>query len=165
MRRPSRAPGLPPPGPARPDRACAGLGVVWVAVAPGTAAVTWGGTNWDPEDRFASQQPYRAEAAAGGSAPLPGAWHSPPGASRRRSPEAGPVPRPRREMKRIFGFGRKRKEQPPSGGASQPCPAGAYELRQKDLSKLHRAAASGDLAQVRQGLKKYGIDGRDKAER
>ncbi|XP_064302817.1 ankyrin repeat domain-containing protein 26 isoform X2 [Phalacrocorax carbo] len=68
-------------------------------------------------------------------------------------------------MKRIFGFGRKRKGQPPSGSASLPSPAGAYELRQKDLGKLHRGAASGDLAQVRQGLKKYGIDGRDKAER
>ncbi|XP_017673351.1 PREDICTED: ankyrin repeat domain-containing protein 26 isoform X9 [Lepidothrix coronata] len=68
-------------------------------------------------------------------------------------------------MKRIFGFGRKRKGQPPPGSASLPCPAGAYELRQKDLGKLHRAAASGDLAQVRQGLRKYGIDGRDKAER
>ncbi|KAM9259336.1 uncharacterized protein FYN16_009266 [Cariama cristata] len=68
-------------------------------------------------------------------------------------------------MKRIFGFGRKKKEQAPSGGASLPCRAGAYELRQKDLGKLHRAAAGGDLAQVRQGLKKYGIDGRDKAER
>ncbi|KAM6213308.1 ankyrin repeat domain-containing protein 26 [Sarcoramphus papa] len=68
-------------------------------------------------------------------------------------------------MKRIFGFGRKRKGHPPSGSASLPCPAGAYELRQKDLGKLHRAAASGDLAQVRQGLKKHGIDGRDKAER
>ncbi|XP_039426334.1 ankyrin repeat domain-containing protein 26-like isoform X5 [Corvus cornix cornix] len=68
-------------------------------------------------------------------------------------------------MKRIFGFGRKKKGQPPPGSASLPCPAGAYELRQKDLGKLHRAAASGDLAQVRQGLRKYGIDGRDKAER
>ncbi|XP_069658164.1 ankyrin repeat domain-containing protein 26 isoform X5 [Haliaeetus albicilla] len=68
-------------------------------------------------------------------------------------------------MKRIFGFARKKKGQPPSGSASLPCPAGAYELRQKDLGKLHRAAASGDLAQVRQGLKKYGVDGRDKAER
>ena len=119
--------------------------------------------------RFAPQQPYRAEAAAGGSAPLslslPGARHSPPGASGRRSPEAGPCPRPCRGMKRIFGFGRKRKGHPPSGSASLPCPAGAYELRQKDLGKLHRAAASGDLAQVRQGLKKHGIDGRDKAER
>ncbi|XP_075285162.1 ankyrin repeat domain-containing protein 26 isoform X7 [Opisthocomus hoazin] len=70
-------------------------------------------------------------------------------------------------MKRILGFGRKRKgqEQPPSGSGALPCPAGAYELRQKDLGKLHRAAASGDLAQVRQGLKKHGIDERDKAER
>ncbi|XP_030113081.4 ankyrin repeat domain-containing protein 26 isoform X5 [Taeniopygia guttata] len=68
-------------------------------------------------------------------------------------------------MKRIFGFGRKRKGQPPPGSASLLCPAGAYELRQKDLGKLHRAAASGDLAQVRQGLRKYSIDGRDKAER
>ncbi|KAJ7426966.1 ankyrin repeat domain-containing protein 26 [Willisornis vidua] len=68
-------------------------------------------------------------------------------------------------MKRIFGFGRKRKGQPPSGSASLPGPAGAYELRQKDLGKLHRAAASGDLAQVRQGLRKHSIDGRDKAER
>ncbi|XP_054668320.1 ankyrin repeat domain-containing protein 26-like isoform X2 [Grus americana] len=68
-------------------------------------------------------------------------------------------------MKRFFGFGRKRKGQPPSGSASVPCPAGAYEVRQKDLGKLHRAAASGDLARVRQGLKKHGIDGRDKAER
>uniref|UniRef100_A0A8C8BC00 Uncharacterized protein n=1 Tax=Otus sunia TaxID=257818 RepID=A0A8C8BC00_9STRI len=58
-------------------------------------------------------------------------------------------------MKRIFGFGRKRKGQPLPGSASLPCPAGAYEIRQKDLGKLHRAAASGDLAQVRQGLKKY----------
>ncbi|XP_066175073.1 ankyrin repeat domain-containing protein 26 [Sylvia atricapilla] len=68
-------------------------------------------------------------------------------------------------MKRIFGFGRKRKGQPPPTSASLPGPSGAYELRQKDLGKLHRAAASGDLAQVRQGLRKYGIDGRDKAER
>ncbi|XP_035177689.1 ankyrin repeat domain-containing protein 26-like isoform X8 [Oxyura jamaicensis] len=70
-------------------------------------------------------------------------------------------------MKKIFGFGRKRKGQPPppGGAAASPCPAGAYELRQKELGKLHRAAASGDLAQVRQGLKKHGIDERDKAQR
>ncbi|XP_065516429.1 ankyrin repeat domain-containing protein 36C-like isoform X2 [Lathamus discolor] len=68
-------------------------------------------------------------------------------------------------MKRIFGFGRKRKGQQPLGSASTPYPAGAYDLRQKDLGKLHRAAACGDLAQVRQGLKKHGVDGRDKADR
>ncbi|XP_067171310.1 ankyrin repeat domain-containing protein 26 isoform X3 [Apteryx mantelli] len=68
-------------------------------------------------------------------------------------------------MKRFFGFGRKRKGPPPSGGASPPCNPGAYELREKELGKLHRAAASGDLAQARQALKKYSIDGRDKAKR
>ncbi|XP_068788633.1 ankyrin repeat domain-containing protein 26 isoform X5 [Struthio camelus] len=70
-------------------------------------------------------------------------------------------------MKRLFGFGRKRKGQPPSpsGSASLPCLPGAYELREKELGKLHRAAASGDLAQVRQGLKKCSVDGRDKAKR
>ncbi|XP_021240512.1 ankyrin repeat domain-containing protein 26 isoform X5 [Numida meleagris] len=69
-------------------------------------------------------------------------------------------------MKKIFGFGRKKKgEPPPPGSAASPCPAGAYELRQKELGKLHRAAAAGDLAQVRQGLKKHGIDERDKAQR
>ncbi|XP_065489114.1 ankyrin repeat domain-containing protein 26 [Caloenas nicobarica] len=68
-------------------------------------------------------------------------------------------------MKRIFGFGWKKKGQPPSGSPSLPCAAGAYEIRQKDLGKLHRAAASGDLARVRQALKKFSIDERDKAER
>uniref|UniRef100_A0A8V0XBB0 Ankyrin repeat domain 26 n=1 Tax=Gallus gallus TaxID=9031 RepID=A0A8V0XBB0_CHICK len=68
-------------------------------------------------------------------------------------------------MKKIFGFGRKKKGDPPPGSTASPCPAGAYELRQKELGKLHRAAAAGDLAQVRQGLKKHGVDGRDKAQR
>lgn len=74
-------------------------------------------------------------------------------------------------MRKIFGFGRKRKGQPPPPGggdaaaAASPCPGGDYELRQKELGKLHRAAASGDLAQVRQGLRKHGIDERDKAQR
>uniref|UniRef100_A0A8V5GV45 Uncharacterized protein n=1 Tax=Melopsittacus undulatus TaxID=13146 RepID=A0A8V5GV45_MELUD len=67
-------------------------------------------------------------------------------------------------MKRIFAFGRKRKGQPPLASASAPRPAGACDLWQKALDKLHRAAACDDLAQVRQGLKKRGVDGRDKAE-
>uniref|UniRef100_A0A8C6ZRI1 Uncharacterized protein n=1 Tax=Nothoprocta perdicaria TaxID=30464 RepID=A0A8C6ZRI1_NOTPE len=66
-------------------------------------------------------------------------------------------------MKRLFGFGRKRKG--PPGGASPPCNPGAYELREKELGKLHRAAASGDVAQVRQALRKHGLDERDKAKR
>ncbi|XP_042728679.1 ankyrin repeat domain-containing protein 26-like [Lagopus leucura] len=70
-------------------------------------------------------------------------------------------------MKKIFSFRKKKKKEnpPPPGGAASPCPAGAYELRHKELGKLHRAAATGDLAQVRQRLKKHGIDERDKAQR
>ncbi|KAM6421413.1 uncharacterized protein O9250_004125 [Rhynochetos jubatus] len=68
-------------------------------------------------------------------------------------------------MKRFFEFGRKKKkEQPSPGSAGPPCPAGAYELRQKDLGGLHRMAAGGDLAPERQALKKCGIAGREKAE-
>ncbi|XP_069707034.1 ankyrin repeat domain-containing protein 26 [Phaenicophaeus curvirostris] len=65
-------------------------------------------------------------------------------------------------MKKIFGFGRKKKAPPPPAGSG---PGGAYELRQKELGKLHRAAAAGDVAQVARALRKSGIDARDKAER
>ncbi|XP_065596986.1 ankyrin repeat domain-containing protein 26-like [Cyrtonyx montezumae] len=69
-------------------------------------------------------------------------------------------------MKKIFTFRKKKKrESPPSCSATSPCPTGAYELRPKELSKLHRAAAAGVLVQVRQALKKYSIDGRDKEQR
>ncbi|XP_065596987.1 ankyrin repeat domain-containing protein 26-like [Cyrtonyx montezumae] len=68
-------------------------------------------------------------------------------------------------MKKIFTFGKKKREPPPSCSAASPCPAGAYELRPKKLSKLHRAAAAGVLVQVRQALKKCSIDGRDKEQR
>ncbi|KAK2517045.1 ankyrin repeat domain-containing protein 26 isoform B [Columba livia] len=68
-------------------------------------------------------------------------------------------------MKKFFGFGWKKKGQPPSGSASLPCPPGAYDIQYKELSKLHRAAASGDLAQVRRRLKKFSIDGRDEEAR
>ncbi|XP_052525335.1 ankyrin repeat domain-containing protein 26 [Tympanuchus pallidicinctus] len=68
-------------------------------------------------------------------------------------------------MKKIFSFRKKKENPPPPGGAASPCPAGAYELRHKELGKLHRAAATGDLAQVRQRLKKHGVDERDKEQR
>ncbi|XP_055556484.1 ankyrin repeat domain-containing protein 20B-like isoform X5 [Falco cherrug] len=97
---------------------------------------------------------------------LPGACRSPPRASRHLFPEAGPCPRPCRGMKRFFGFGRKKKGRPAAAGSSaKPFPTGAYELRLQELGKLHRAAARGDLGQVRQRLKKCGIDERDAAER
>ncbi|XP_030334128.1 ankyrin repeat domain-containing protein 7 [Strigops habroptila] len=60
-----------------------------------------------------------------------------------------------------------------SGGASgQPSVAttasSAYELQEKDLGRLHRAAAHGDLAWLRRWrwwLKRVGIDKRDKEKR
>ncbi|XP_067164804.1 ankyrin repeat domain-containing protein 7-like [Apteryx mantelli] len=71
-------------------------------------------------------------------------------------------------MKRLFGLFSKGQGLPPSpsGGASLPCVGAASELREKELGKLHRAAASGDLAQVRRPwwLPRLGINRRDKAK-
>ncbi|XP_067173440.1 ankyrin repeat domain-containing protein 7-like [Apteryx mantelli] len=72
-------------------------------------------------------------------------------------------------MKRLFGLFSKGQGPPPSpsGGASLPCVGAASELREKELGKLHRAAASGDLARVRRPwwLRRLGINRRDKAKR
>ncbi|XP_067173615.1 ankyrin repeat domain-containing protein 7-like [Apteryx mantelli] len=72
-------------------------------------------------------------------------------------------------MKRLFGLFSKGQGPPPSpsGSASLPCVGAASELREKQLGKLHRAAASGDLARVRRPwwLRRLGIDRRDKAKR
>ncbi|XP_064361460.1 ankyrin repeat domain-containing protein 7-like [Dromaius novaehollandiae] len=68
-------------------------------------------------------------------------------------------------MKRLLGlFG---KGPPARGSASLPCMGAAYELRENELGKLHRAAASGDLAQVRRPrwLLRPGLNGRDQAKR
>ncbi|XP_067159734.1 ankyrin repeat domain-containing protein 7-like [Apteryx mantelli] len=72
-------------------------------------------------------------------------------------------------MKRLFGLFSKGQGPPPSpsGGTSLPCVGAASELREKELGKLHRAAASGDLARVRRPwwLRRLGIDRQDKAKR
>ncbi|XP_067173648.1 ankyrin repeat domain-containing protein 7-like, partial [Apteryx mantelli] len=74
-------------------------------------------------------------------------------------------------MKRLFGLFSKgqgpRPPPSPSGGASLPCVGAASELREKELGKLYRAAASGDLARVRRPwwLQRLGINRRDKAKR
>ncbi|XP_062453622.1 ankyrin repeat domain-containing protein 7 [Rhea pennata] len=69
-------------------------------------------------------------------------------------------------MERLLGLFSKARG-PPSGGASLACVRAAYELREEELGKLHRAAASGDLARLRRPrwLPILGIDGRDKAKR
>ncbi|XP_030404948.1 ankyrin repeat domain-containing protein 7 isoform X12 [Gopherus evgoodei] len=66
-------------------------------------------------------------------------------------------------MKKIFGFGKKKKGQSPSGRASLP--GVGYELREKELGKLHRAAAGGDLGRLQQLLKKHDINQLDKENR
>ncbi|XP_077121107.1 ankyrin repeat domain-containing protein 26 isoform X2 [Ranitomeya variabilis] len=70
-------------------------------------------------------------------------------------------------MKKIFGFGRKKKSGPPSStsetGSAQS--AGGYELREKELSKVHRAASSGDVARLRQLLPKQDVNQVDKESR
>ncbi|XP_043405960.1 ankyrin repeat domain-containing protein 26 isoform X8 [Chelonia mydas] len=71
-------------------------------------------------------------------------------------------------MKKIFGFGKKKKGQSPSSRASLPgVPGGGggYELREKELGKLHRAAAGGDLGKLQQLLKKNDINQLDKENR
>lgn len=68
-------------------------------------------------------------------------------------------------MKKMLSFVKKKKRDPPPGSAASACSAGAYEIRRKELTKLHRGAAAGDLALVQQGLKKHDIDERDKAQR
>ncbi|XP_077194533.1 ankyrin repeat domain-containing protein 26 isoform X3 [Paroedura picta] len=77
-------------------------------------------------------------------------------------------------MKKFFGFARK-KEQPSgsrSAAAAPPSPSpnalagGGYKLRKKDLSRLHRAAASGNLGKLQHQLaKKHDLNQLDKANR
>ncbi|XP_026504514.1 ankyrin repeat domain-containing protein 7 isoform X5 [Terrapene carolina triunguis] len=66
-------------------------------------------------------------------------------------------------MKKIFGFGKKKKGQSPACRASLP--GVGYELREKELGKLHRAAAGGDLGKLQQLLKKHNINQLDKENR
>lgn len=79
-------------------------------------------------------------------------------------------------MKKILGLGRKKNgRQSPSRSrvvscASAPgaliCSGGdGYNLQTKDLNKLHRAAAEGDLGELRHLLQKHDLNEQDKAGR
>ncbi|XP_072003072.1 ankyrin repeat domain-containing protein 26 isoform X2 [Engystomops pustulosus] len=69
-------------------------------------------------------------------------------------------------MKKIFGFGRKKKSGPPSSTSDTGSVLSAgYELKEKDLSKFQRAASSGDVAKIRQLLHKQDINQADKENR
>ncbi|XP_073507998.1 ankyrin repeat domain-containing protein 26 isoform X3 [Phyllobates terribilis] len=69
-------------------------------------------------------------------------------------------------MKKIFGFGRKKKSCPPSSTSETGSVQSAgYELKEKELSKVHRAASSGDVAKIRQLLHKQDVNQVDKENR
>ncbi|XP_053575171.1 ankyrin repeat domain-containing protein 26-like [Bombina bombina] len=69
-------------------------------------------------------------------------------------------------MKKIFSFARKKsKGLSPSTSETGSVLSVGYELKDKDLSKLHRAAASGDVSKIKQLLRKQDINQLDKENR
>ncbi|MEE6480994.1 hypothetical protein FKM82_012723 [Ascaphus truei] len=70
-------------------------------------------------------------------------------------------------MKKLFTFGKRKKRglSPNTSDTGSTLSAAGYELKDKDLGKLHRAASSGDVAKIRQLLKKQDINQLDKENR
>ncbi|CAH2278111.1 ankyrin repeat domain-containing 26-like isoform X4 [Pelobates cultripes] len=69
-------------------------------------------------------------------------------------------------MKKFFSFGKGRKRGlSPSGSDTGSVLSAGYELQDKELGKLHRAALTGELAKIKQLLKKQDINQQDKANR
>lgn len=79
-------------------------------------------------------------------------------------------------MKKFLGLWRKKNEQQsPSRSRVVACASApgalicsgcdGYNLQSKDLSKLHRAAAEGDLGELRHLLQKHDLNEQDKAGR
>ncbi|XP_069484049.1 ankyrin repeat domain-containing protein 26 isoform X2 [Ambystoma mexicanum] len=69
-------------------------------------------------------------------------------------------------MKKIFSFTkRKRGASPSASETGSLTSAGGYELRDRDLGKMHRAAYTGDLAKLRQLCKKSDPNQLDKEQR
>ncbi|XP_040199686.1 ankyrin repeat domain-containing protein 26-like isoform X2 [Rana temporaria] len=69
-------------------------------------------------------------------------------------------------MKKFFGIGKKKKSGPsPSPSESGSVLSVGYELKDKDLSKLHRATSAGDVPKIRQLLHKQDINQVDKENR
>lgn len=68
-------------------------------------------------------------------------------------------------MKKIFGFTKKKKKTPSSTPDNGSVLSAGYELRDKDLGKVHRAAATGDVVKLRQLAKKNDVNQLDKENR
>ncbi|KAM9808073.1 ankyrin repeat domain-containing protein 26 [Neosynchiropus ocellatus] len=67
-------------------------------------------------------------------------------------------------MKKIFGFTKKKKQSPGASDNGSVLSAG-YEVKEKDLGKVHKAAWLGDLAKLKQLTKKNDINQLDKENR
>ncbi|XP_024865989.1 uncharacterized protein si:ch211-272n13.3 isoform X3 [Kryptolebias marmoratus] len=67
-------------------------------------------------------------------------------------------------MKKIFSFTKKKKHQSGTPDSGSVLSAG-YDLKEKDLGKVHKAALSGDLAKLKQLAKKNDINQLDKENR
>ncbi|XP_035280263.1 ankyrin repeat domain-containing protein 26 isoform X6 [Anguilla anguilla] len=68
-------------------------------------------------------------------------------------------------MKKIFSFAKKKKGFSPNSSDTGSVLSVGYEIKEKDLSKIHKAASSGDLSKLKQLAKKNDLSQLDKENR
>nr|XP_015207761.1 PREDICTED: ankyrin repeat domain-containing protein 26-like [Lepisosteus oculatus] len=68
-------------------------------------------------------------------------------------------------MKKIFSFAKKKKGFSPNSSDTGSVLSAGYELKEKDLGKLHKAASTGDLTKLKQLVKKHDFNQLDKENR
>ncbi|XP_041113763.1 ankyrin repeat domain-containing protein 26-like isoform X7 [Polyodon spathula] len=68
-------------------------------------------------------------------------------------------------MKKLFSFGKKNKGFSPNTSDTGSVVSAGYELKEKDLGKLHKAASTGDLSKLKQLGKKHDLSQLDKENR
>uniref|UniRef100_UPI00398F4518 ankyrin repeat domain-containing protein 26 isoform X9 n=1 Tax=Pristiophorus japonicus TaxID=55135 RepID=UPI00398F4518 len=68
-------------------------------------------------------------------------------------------------MKKIFSFAKKKKRFSPNTSDTGSVASVGYELKEKHLGKLHKAASAGDLPKLRQLVKKNDVNQLDKENR
>ncbi|XP_078424148.1 ankyrin repeat domain-containing protein 26 isoform X10 [Cetorhinus maximus] len=68
-------------------------------------------------------------------------------------------------MKKILRFAKKRRKFSPNTSDTGSVVSVGYELKEKDLGKLHKAASTGDLPKLRQLIKKNDVNQLDKENR
>ncbi|XP_072341331.1 ankyrin repeat domain-containing protein 26 isoform X3 [Scyliorhinus torazame] len=68
-------------------------------------------------------------------------------------------------MKKILRFAKRKRRFSPNTSDTGSVLSAGYELREKDLGKLHKAASTGDLSKLRQLVKKNDVNQLDKENR